>query len=105
MNKESVKKFGVFCLAGLAAVSIAACKGNGDNSKNIIISEDKTKRVINLFSPMLLEQQQIKQLFWQKKNWAYQYSIILIQLRTTKIKHMMMWHSTGCAATWMIYIC
>ncbi len=52
MNKESVKKFGVFCLAGLAAVSIAACKGNGDNSKNIIISEDKTKRVINLFSPM-----------------------------------------------------
>ncbi len=52
MNKESIKKFGVFCLAGLAAVSIAACKGNGDNSKNIIISEDKTKRVINLFSPM-----------------------------------------------------
>ncbi len=52
MNKESVKKFGVFCLAGLAAVSIAACKGNGDNSKNIIISEDKTKRVINLFRPM-----------------------------------------------------
>ncbi len=52
MNKESIKKFGVFCLAGLAAVSIAACKGNGDNSKNIIISEDKTKRIINLYSPM-----------------------------------------------------
>lgn len=52
MKKESVKKFGVFCLAGLAAVSIAACKGTGDNSKNIIISEDKTKRVINLYSPM-----------------------------------------------------
>lgn len=52
MNKESIKKFGVFCLAGLAAVSITACKGNGDNSKNIIISEDKTKRIINLYSPM-----------------------------------------------------
>lgn len=52
MNKESIKKFGVFCLAGLAAVSIIACKGNGDNSKNIIISEDKTKRIINLYSPM-----------------------------------------------------
>lgn len=52
MKKKNVTKLVMGCLIGLTAVSIAACGGSQNSKNDLIISEDVTKKIVNLYSPM-----------------------------------------------------
>ena len=45
-------KLMVVCMAGIAALTVAACAGKEESGVNVIITEEKEERVVNLFSPM-----------------------------------------------------
>ena len=51
-RKNGFGKLGLLCIAGMAAVSIAACGGKNGSDNNLIIVEDEAKREVNMFSPM-----------------------------------------------------
>lgn len=51
-RKSGFRKLGLLCIAGMAALSIAACGGKGGSDNNLIVVEDEVKREVNLFSPM-----------------------------------------------------
>lgn len=40
------------CLAGMMALTMAACQGTGGSGKNVVISEEDHEKVVNLFGPM-----------------------------------------------------
>ncbi|MDE7333852.1 MAG: extracellular solute-binding protein [Lachnospiraceae bacterium] len=52
--KRTIKtgKLIVVCMAGIAALTVAACAGKEESGANVIITEEKEERVVNLFSPM-----------------------------------------------------
>lgn len=53
MGRKSVfTKLGLFCIAGIAAVAVAACGEKAGSGNNLIVVEDDEKREVNLFSPM-----------------------------------------------------
>lgn len=49
---SSFRKWGILCLAGITAFSIAACGGKSGSDHDLIVVENEEKRVVNLFSPM-----------------------------------------------------
>lgn len=51
-SKGSFRKWGLLCLAGITALSIAACGGIGGSDNKLIVVEDETDREVSLFSPM-----------------------------------------------------
>lgn len=42
----------MFCIAGAAALAMTACAGKAGQGADVIISEEKSERIVNLFSPM-----------------------------------------------------
>ncbi len=51
-RKSGFSKWGILCLAGITAFSIAACGGKSGFDNNLIVVEDETNREVSLFSPM-----------------------------------------------------
>ncbi len=47
-----MRMISAFCLAGMMALTMAACRGTGESGKNVIISEEDHETVVNLFGPM-----------------------------------------------------
>lgn len=45
-------KLRIACIAGMMALTMAACGDKGSSGNNLIVVEDEDKRVVNLFSPM-----------------------------------------------------
>ena len=43
---------GALCLAGLMALTLSACGGNGETPTNLLPQEEEEQRVVTLFSPM-----------------------------------------------------
>ncbi len=52
IQANSLKKMAAACLAGIAAVMLAACGNSPNMGKNLLKSEEEKGRVVNLFSPM-----------------------------------------------------
>lgn len=52
MKYVKARKIMMLCVAGIAALTVAACAGKDKDGVNVIITEEKSKRIVNLFSPM-----------------------------------------------------
>ncbi len=50
--KKSIKKVVTVCLAGILAMSAAACNAKGDLPKNLVADVEENKKVVNVFGPM-----------------------------------------------------
>ncbi len=51
-KRNNMRKLAAVCLAGIAAVTMAACDSRPDLNKNLLEPEEENERTINLFSPM-----------------------------------------------------
>ena len=51
-RKSGFRKWGLLCLAGITAFSIAACGGISGSDHKLIVVEEETNREVSLFSPM-----------------------------------------------------
>ncbi len=52
MKYVKSRKIMMLCVAGIAALTVAACAGKDKDGVNVIITEEESKRIVNLFSPM-----------------------------------------------------
>lgn len=52
MKYVKSRKIIMLCVAGIAALTVAACAGKDKDGVNVIITEEESKRIVNLFSPM-----------------------------------------------------
>ena len=52
MKYVKARKIMMLCVAGIAALTVAACAGKDKDGVNVIITEEESKRIVNLFSPM-----------------------------------------------------
>lgn len=52
MKYVKARKIMMLCVAGIAALTVAACAGKDKDGVNVIITEKESKRIVNLFSPM-----------------------------------------------------
>lgn len=50
--RNNLRKWGIICMAGMVALTVAACGDQGGSDTNLIVVEDEDERVVNLFSPM-----------------------------------------------------
>ena len=51
-GKQGIRGLSAACLVGVMVFLLAACGRKGDSGSNLIISEEKEERIVNLFSPM-----------------------------------------------------
>ena len=51
-GKRGIRGLSAACLVGVMVFLLAACGRKGDSGSNLIISEEKEERIVNLFSPM-----------------------------------------------------
>lgn len=49
---KNIKKLVAACLAGIAVFTITACGNKDEKSRNLVTSDNKSKKVVNLFGPM-----------------------------------------------------
>lgn len=52
IKKGNLKKFAITCLAGTVVFIMTACGNKEGKSRNLVTSDDKDKKVVNLFGPM-----------------------------------------------------
>ena len=51
-GKQGIRGLSAVCLVGVMVFLLAACGKKEDSGSNLIISEEKEERIVNLFSPM-----------------------------------------------------
>lgn len=51
-GKQGIRGLSAACLVGVMVFLLATCGRKGDSGSNLIISEEKEERIVNLFSPM-----------------------------------------------------
>lgn len=51
-RRVDIRKAKMICIAGMAALAMAACSAKGGSDNNLIIIENEEKRIVELFSPM-----------------------------------------------------
>lgn len=52
IRKNAVRGLVFVCLAAMSVSALASCAGKPDPNQNVVVSEEKEERLVNLFSPM-----------------------------------------------------
>ncbi|WP_276951124.1 ABC transporter substrate-binding protein [Acetatifactor muris] len=51
-RKKMIRDIALICLAAMSVLGLTSCAGRPDPNQNVIITEEKEVRLVNLFSPM-----------------------------------------------------